>query len=545
MKGRGIEGTCQSCLLLLPLPGSWNPAPPPGPETLSAALPRFEIGDVLGKGAIGEVYAATDRELRRAVAIKIMSGNPDNPEFAERFSREAEAMAKLNHPNIVTVYDYGATDALHYLVMERMDGGTLDEEMGKGRRLPVGRALQVFGQICDALHYAHSQGVIHRDVKPSNILLDGSGRAKLSDFGLVKGLLPEEFSQFALTRTRAALGTPLYMAPEQMDGSLEVDHRADIYSAGAVLYEMLTGQAAKSRDPSSPQSHHLPPGFASVMERALHPSPEKRYPRIYTLKEEAVLPEREPRRWAIPVALLGAGLVLAISLSKLNRGDGDTSADNEKNREAAIGGLPLGRFEDAFDPADWISRGRYEFEGDTNEKQGIQDKLKLEGTARIENGELVLDGLEDRASAELARDPGEVKGLAFHVRFQPERYLAFGKRDQVLVQLHLQWNVAIILMERKWSGPILLGRERESLAPQEVIRSRLNEGDWHELWIVAEDRDYRIWIDGEPTYHSTLSHDLEAWKDWTNWSEWGETRAKLEIGGFRGKVDVVEVWEKR
>ena len=187
LKGQGVEGTCQSCLLVQPLSALWDPREPPSAEEIATLLPRFEIHDMLGRGALGIVYLATDTQLKRSVAIKAMAANPDNPEFAQRFAREASVMARLNHPHIVTVHDYGTADTLHFLVMEWMEGGTLEDEMGDKRKLPPSRAVDVTGQICDALQYAHSEGVIHRDVKPGNILLDRNGTAKLSDFGLVKG----------------------------------------------------------------------------------------------------------------------------------------------------------------------------------------------------------------------------------------------------------------------------------------------------------------------------------------------------------------------
>ena len=270
MKGRGIEGTCQRCLLLQPLPGMWDPNEPPTEEEISARLPRFDIQEPLGRGALGTVYKATDSVLGRAVAIKLMKANPINPEFGARFLREAAVMAKLSHPNIVTVYDYGSEDDLHYLVMEWMEGGTLEDEGVGQRKLAAGRALTIFDQICDALQYAHQQGVVHRDVKPSNILLDRNGNAKLSDFGLVKGMLHDEFREASLTKSNMSVGTPLYMAPEQMKGSSKVDHRADIYSAGAVLYEMLSSQSAKDRSAKAASAKGVPPLVGAAIDRSHH-----------------------------------------------------------------------------------------------------------------------------------------------------------------------------------------------------------------------------------------------------------------------------------
>ena len=190
----GIKGTCPSCLLAQPFAEFWDPREPPSAEKVAEALPRFRIDKKLGRGALGVVYGAVDTSLGR---IKAMTGNPENPEFSERFAREASAMAKLNHPNIVTIYDYGTVGDLHYLVMERMDGGTLAEELASKGTLPMKRAFKITDEICKGLEYSHALGVMHRDIKPGNILLDRKGNAKLSDFGLVKGLLYEEFEEVA------------------------------------------------------------------------------------------------------------------------------------------------------------------------------------------------------------------------------------------------------------------------------------------------------------------------------------------------------------
>ena len=197
--------------------------------------------ELIGWGGMGFVFKARQPHLDRFVALRLL---PDklarDPRFAERFNREGKVLARLNHPSIVSVYDFGMTQHFYFLLMEFVDGVNLREAMQAGRFSPA-EALRVVPQICEALQYAHGQGVLHRDIKPANILLDTRGQVKIADFGIAK-LVGEQKPDVTLTATGAALGTPQYMAPEQLENPSEVDHRADIYSLGVVFYEMLTGE---------------------------------------------------------------------------------------------------------------------------------------------------------------------------------------------------------------------------------------------------------------------------------------------------------------
>ena len=190
---------------------------------------------------MGAVYKVRQRMLDRVVALKILPLEISrDPTFAERFTREARALAKLTHPSIVTVYEFGEMDGLYYLLMEFVDGVNLRQAI-QAESLGPAEALAVISQICGALQYAHDEGVVHRDIKPENVLLDTRGQVKIADFGLAKllGLSPIEVT---LTATHQVMGTFHYMAPEQLERPLEVDHRADIYSLGVVFYELLTGE---------------------------------------------------------------------------------------------------------------------------------------------------------------------------------------------------------------------------------------------------------------------------------------------------------------
>lgn len=246
-------------------------------ERLARAFPQFESLELLGQGGMGAVYKARQPSLDRWVALKILPPElASDATFVERFLREAKTLARLgNHPHIVAVHDMGQADDLLFVVMEYVDGGNLRAAIRDGRIAPHW-ALSVVGQICEALQFAHDQGVVHRDIKPENILLDMNGKVKLADFGLAK-LLSEDAQEQALTRAQQVLGTPRYMAPEQLEGSSRVDHRADIYSLGVVFYEILTGEV--------PLGHFLAPSKMAAVDarlddvvlRALHRIPDDRY----------------------------------------------------------------------------------------------------------------------------------------------------------------------------------------------------------------------------------------------------------------------------
>ena len=217
-------------------------------------LGPYEIGDQLGAGGMGEVYRATDTRLDRTVAIKVLPEHlASDPQRRERFEREARAVSSLNHPHICTLYDVGEQDGIHYLVMELVEGETLAARLEKGR-LPLDLALEYAIQIADALDKAHRQGVVHRDLKPGNIMITKSAGVKLLDFGLAKlkgddaqvsplSQMPTQDPSAPLTAEGTIIGTLQYMAPEQLEGK-EADARTDIFAFGAVVYEMVTGKKA-------------------------------------------------------------------------------------------------------------------------------------------------------------------------------------------------------------------------------------------------------------------------------------------------------------
>jgi serine/threonine protein kinase len=252
---------------------------------LAPHFPELEIIELLGQGGMGAVYKARQRKLDRLVALKILPPEwGGDPAFAERFAREARALARLNHPQVVSVHDFGEAGGHYFLIMEFVDGGSLRQFLAAGP-LPPEQALAIVGQVCDALQYAHEQGVVHRDIKPENILLDRRGQVKIADFGLAK-LLRRSRSEFTLTVAGQVMGTLDYMAPEQRTGPQTVDHRADIYSLGVVFYEILTGELPLGRFTPPSQKAPVDDRLDDVIFRALEREPDRRYQRISAVKAD-------------------------------------------------------------------------------------------------------------------------------------------------------------------------------------------------------------------------------------------------------------------
>ncbi len=256
---------------------------PPSLAEMAQKFPQLEIIELLGKGGMGAVYKARQPGLDRLVAIKILPPEVgQDPAFAERFTREARALARLNHPNIVAVFDFGNASGLYYFIMEFVDGVNLREAIRSGSISPK-ETLAIIPQICDALQFAHDEGIVHRDIKPENVLIDKRGRVKIADFGLAK-LMGQELIERNLTGTHQVMGTLRYMAPEQMEGSHAVDHRADIYSLGVVFYELLTGEVPMGRFAPPSKKVQIDVRLDEIVLRALERAPEQRYQHASELK---------------------------------------------------------------------------------------------------------------------------------------------------------------------------------------------------------------------------------------------------------------------
>ncbi len=286
-----LRELCPRCLLQRAMAESQDeaagsadaPRPPkfavPDVEELEPLFPQFSQFELLGVGGMGAVYRARQNSLDRTIALKLLPRESGaDPAFAERFAREARALAKLAHPHIVGMHDFGETGGYYYFVMEFVEGVTLRDAIRRKSLTPT-EALRVVTDICGALQFAHDQGIVHRDIKPENILLSRSGQIKIADFGLAKLLaLPQ--TELPLTASRHIVGTPHYMAPEQMEQPLEVDHRADIYSLGVVFYELLTGELPIGRfDPPS-RKVIVDVRLDEVVLRTLEKEPGRRYQHV-------------------------------------------------------------------------------------------------------------------------------------------------------------------------------------------------------------------------------------------------------------------------
>jgi serine/threonine protein kinase len=340
------------------------PFDPPSVVDLAPSFPQLEVLEFIGQGGMGAVYRARQKHLDRVVALKILPPHAGaETAFAERFDREAKALAKLNHPGIVTLYEFGQVPAagakgsssdsqpLRYFLMEFVDGVTLRQLLNVGRIAPR-EALAIVPQICDALQFAHDKGIVHRDIKPENILLDRRGRVKVADFGLARLVAdeaPQEDgleagrtapSRDALTNPGKIMGTPQYMAPEQRDRPGDVDHRADIYALGIVFYQMLTGELpGKQLEPPS-RKVQIDVRLDDVVLRALEKEPDRRYQQASAFKTQvetiadtqgATSGKGDSKRsiataaWLFMIGALILAAVVLFSVSK-NRMDGKSSS---------------------------------------------------------------------------------------------------------------------------------------------------------------------------------------------------------------------------
>ena len=324
-------GLCAACLLREGLVtetatgGGMPPFTPPSPAELAPHFPQLEILELVGRGGMGAVYKARQPVLDRLVALKILPpAKTQEPGFGERFNREARALARLSHPNVVAVHDFGQAGGYAYLLMEFVDGVNL-RQLERAGRLSPRDALAIVPQVCDALQYAHDEGVVHRDIKPENILVDRRGRVKIADFGLAR-LLAVEPADERLTGEGQVMGTPHYMAPEQVEHPREVDHRADIFSLGVVFYELLTGELPLGKFPPPSRKVQIDVRLDDVVLRALEKEPARRYQQAGEVKTEVETIARTapppvaapavfgPRRWWAPLAL---GLFLLGTLGTL------------------------------------------------------------------------------------------------------------------------------------------------------------------------------------------------------------------------------------
>jgi len=339
-------GLCPACLLKRGLESNtigetageksarWSPPPV---EVLAGSFPELDILELIGRGGMGAVYKARQKELDRLVALKILPPEIGQQEsFAQRFAREAQAMAKLSHPNIVTIHDFGQRGGLYFFLMEYVDGLSLRQLLDAGTVSPT-EAIAIVPQICDALQYAHDRGIVHRDIKPENILMNRQGQVKIADFGLAKlvGLPPADATAVA----EKVMGTPQYMAPEQIDRPGEVDHRADIYSLGVVFYQMLTGELPVGSFEPPSRKVLIDVRLDEVVLRALEKEPARRYQQVSEIRTQ------------VETIVATAGQRPADSAA-LSNGPGHPAVYGwEYRSKKTLFGLPLVHVAEGLDPA--------------------------------------------------------------------------------------------------------------------------------------------------------------------------------------------------
>jgi eukaryotic-like serine/threonine-protein kinase len=267
------------------------------PQSGDLIAGRYELEELVGTGGMSSVFRARDRQLERRVAIKILHEHyAEDPEYLERFRREARAVARLSHPNIVTVIDRGDDDGRQYIVFEHVEGENLKELVLRTGRLPVRRALELALGVADGLSFAHDHGLVHRDVKPQNVLLNREGEVKVTDFGIARSLHMDH----GVTQTGTVLGTGEYLAPEQASGK-PVSAATDVYSLGVVLWELLAGDvpfvgenfvavALRHVNEPAPSLHErrpdVSPRLAAAVDRALAKDPARRFPSMKAFAKE-------------------------------------------------------------------------------------------------------------------------------------------------------------------------------------------------------------------------------------------------------------------
>ena len=242
---------------------------PPNIEEISALLPAYKIQSFIAKGGMGAVYLANQRSLDRPVAIKILPRHfGEDADFRASFESEAKSMAKLNHPNLIGIYDFGQVDGLLYIIMELVQGQSLYHS-AYGKTIAPAEAARIVSEVCRGLAHAHEHGILHRDIKPSNIFLDPSASPKVGDFGLARPVGEQE--------SKNVFGTPGYTAPEVLHKPTAVDESTDLYSVGIMLYELLTGEIPKDHYEPAATRVNCSPKFDDIIRKAIHTNPGMRF----------------------------------------------------------------------------------------------------------------------------------------------------------------------------------------------------------------------------------------------------------------------------
>src|SRR5687768_6354644 len=283
--------------MIPPSEGRTGPRPPAASSpTPSGFISRYQILEKIGEGGMGSLYLARDPAIDRLVVIKLLRRGFDTPELRERFAREARAAGRLRHPNIVTIFDVGEHNGDPFIAMEFLAGETLDQLIRHGARLSLGRRLKLIEELCEGLAYARRAGIVHRDVKPANLMVDSEGIVKILDFGIVR------LDDAGGTQSGVMVGTVNYMSPEQVVGS-GVDSRSDIFAVGLVAYELLSSRQAfpgtlkdgllnrilnGSPEPLASLVPNLDPEVVAIVEQAMRRDPAERYPDLARMRNDIV-----------------------------------------------------------------------------------------------------------------------------------------------------------------------------------------------------------------------------------------------------------------
>ncbi len=422
----------------------------PLPEELTVLLPAdtYRVEYLIGRGGMGAVYKGAQLRLQRPVAIKIMRRDQGRDhDFEQRFHREALAMAKLNHPNIVSVIDYGEAGPDYlYIVMELVEGADMMDVIRTGR-MTQEMALRLLPQICDALQFAHDHGIIHRDIKPSNIMLTRDGRIKMCDFGLAKRHGVESRFQ---TQSGTGMGTPDYAAPEQFSAADQVDHRADIYALGVMIYQMLTGELPRGVWKPPTQHTMCDPFWDEIVSHAMQTDPKDRYQAASEVKTD--VSQILDGRAAAPSAALPKSrvpLVMGVLISVIV--------------------LATGAFFALKKPQEWSAQSSVRSES------GDQTSTTAQGTLRSTFAGHRYELVPGELSWEDAKAKAEAMGghLATVTSQEENEWL------QATFATQLDRNV---MASSFWLGGF----------------ADTNEGPWQ--WVTAEPFTFAAWAKGQPDF---------------------------------------------
>ncbi|MEZ5304088.1 MAG: serine/threonine-protein kinase [Verrucomicrobiales bacterium] len=542
-----LGGLCPACLLAPPPPKRLFS--PPSPHALAALLPRYEVHRLLGHGAVGVVYHARDLELDREVAIKLLPSPSRDFDASARLRRECAAMAKLNHPHIVSLYHSDTVEPFFYLVMEYQPGGTLAAQLAAKGKLAPAIALSLLRQICQALDYAHRQGIIHRDLKPANILLDEKGDAYLADFGLAR--LRDDLD-FSLTDSDVAVGTPRYMAPEQLTHGAMVDARADLYALGIIAYEMLTGKVPAGAAKPVSATEDVPAWLDAPVFCAIAGDPAQRFASAaaFAAALQPPLPVRSPHA----LILWTAGAIAAISIPFLTF---LRPASAAPALEAVAPALPipstvldvpetypvtklLGAIQEELDLDAWVLEAEYTFDEGFGESKGRYEPIEIEGHPILRDGMLHFASLDDDASATVLPDekPGwdiPPLGVMLEAKMFVNRYLGYGIQNAEVMGVSRAWDQGLVLMQWKWSPfPDLMGDDYNPIPAPGEIGAHFPTGEWLHIRLCRLTSGYRLWVNDQPVFR----HDDPEAMD-----KWASQRWKLEFGEFDGMVDFVRLWK--